>query len=138
MKLETQVTGNIGMYYACYKLSCMGWNVMPTTRNARGVDIIAYNRGGNKFIGIQVKALSKRNPVPLGNSIEKVMGDYWVIVNNVATNPNVFVMKPEEVIKLAARSEKDGKVAYWLQPTTYDKPEYKEAWHRIGLGHEIS
>ncbi|ABM23214.1 hypothetical protein Sputw3181_0363 [Shewanella sp. W3-18-1] len=53
MKLETQVTGNIGMYYACYKLSCMGWNVMPTARNARGIDIIrhsAANLGINYLI----------------------------------------------------------------------------------------
>ena len=67
------------MYYACYKLSCMGWNVMPTARNARGIDIIAYNKEGTDFIGVQVKALSKRNPVPLGNSLEKVMGDFWLI-----------------------------------------------------------
>ncbi len=69
MKLETQVTGNIGMFYACYRLSCMGWNVMPTARNARGIDIIAYNASGTEFIGVQVKALSKRNPVPLGKSV---------------------------------------------------------------------
>lgn len=76
MKLAAQVTGNISVYYACYKLSCMGWNVMPTARNARGIDIIAYNKKGTSFIGIQVKSLSNRNPVPLGNSLEKVMGDY--------------------------------------------------------------
>jgi hypothetical protein len=33
-----QVIGNIGMYYAAYRLSQQGWNVMPTARNARGVD----------------------------------------------------------------------------------------------------
>jgi hypothetical protein len=32
-----QVVGNIGMYYAAYRLSQQGWNVMPTARNARGV-----------------------------------------------------------------------------------------------------
>lgn len=136
MKLETQVTGNIGMYYACYKLSCMGWNVMPTARNARGIDIIAYNKEGAGFIGVQVKALSKRNPVPLGNSLEKVMGDFWLIVNNVAKEPNVFVLLPEEIKSLAHRGEKEGRVSYWLQPTSYDQPQFKEAWHRIGLGHE--
>ena len=31
-----QVVGNIGMYYAAYRLSQQGWNVMPTARNARG------------------------------------------------------------------------------------------------------
>jgi hypothetical protein len=33
-----QVTGNVGMYFAAYRLSQMGWNVMPTARNARGID----------------------------------------------------------------------------------------------------
>jgi Holliday junction resolvase-like predicted endonuclease len=76
VKLETQETGNIGVYYACYQLSRMGWNVMPTARNSRGIDIIAYNKEGKDFIGVQVKTLSKRNPVPLGNSLDKIMGDF--------------------------------------------------------------
>ncbi|TON64503.1 hypothetical protein CGH51_24875, partial [Vibrio parahaemolyticus] len=110
MKLDTQVTGNIGMYYVCYHLSLMGWNVMPTARNAKGIDIVAYNTQGTEFIGVQVKSLSKRNPVPLGNSLDKVMGDYWVIVNNVANEPNVFVMTPDEVKLLAHRGEKEGRI----------------------------
>jgi hypothetical protein len=138
MKLETQVTGNIGMYYACYKLSCMGWNVMPTARNARGIDVIAYKKGGKEFICVQVKTLSKINPVPLGNSLEKIMGDYWIIVNNVAKEPNAFVMKPEEVKTLAHRGEKSGNISFWLRPASYDTPEFKEAWHRIGHGNEMA
>ena len=39
--LDPQLTGNVGLYYCCYRLSLLGWNVMPTARNARGVDIIA-------------------------------------------------------------------------------------------------
>lgn len=35
----SQITGNIGLFYACYELSRKGWNVMPTSRNARGIDI---------------------------------------------------------------------------------------------------
>ena len=138
MKLETQVTGNIGMFYACYRLSCMGWNVMPTARNARGIDIIAYNASGTEFIGVQVKALSKRNPVPLGKSVEKIMGDFWLIINNVGNVPNTFVMKPEEVKSLAHRGEKNGALSYWLQPSAYDVPGFKEAWHRIGNGNELA
>jgi hypothetical protein len=137
MKLEPQVTGNIGMYYACYMLSRMGWNVMPTARNARGIDIIAYNKTGTEFIGVQVKTLTKRNPVPLGTSLEKIMGDYWLIINNVSAEPVSFVLKPEEVKNLAHRGEKDGRVSFWLQPSAYDIPEFKEAWHRIGVGHGL-
>ena len=36
---KPQITGNIGLYYTCYQLSRLGWNVMPTSRNARGIDI---------------------------------------------------------------------------------------------------
>jgi hypothetical protein len=71
MKLSSQVICNVGLYHACYKLSLLGWNVMPTARNARGVDIIAYSSDASRFIGIQVKTLSKRNPVPLGPLLDK-------------------------------------------------------------------
>ena len=136
MKLDSQVTGNVGLYYTCYHLSRMGWNVMPTARNARGIDIVVYDKTGEQFIGIQVKALSKKAPVPLGTSLEKIMGDFWVIVNNLISEPNAFIMLPEEVKQLAHRGEKEGRVSYWLQPKVYDTPEFKEAWQRIGVGHE--
>jgi hypothetical protein len=29
--LDSQITGNVGLYYCCYHLSLLGWNVMPTT-----------------------------------------------------------------------------------------------------------
>jgi hypothetical protein len=133
-KLDPQLTGNVGLYFCCYKLSLLGWNVMPTARNARGVDIVAYNKDASRFIGVQVKALSKRNPVPLGNTLEKVMGDFWVVVNKVATAPSAYILLPEEVRKLAKKGEKDGRISFWLQPTQYDVEEYREAWNRIGSG----
>ena len=141
IKLDPQVTGNIGMYYACYKLSCMGWNVMPTSRNARGIDIIAYNKNATDFIGVQIKTLSKRNPVPLGNSLDKIIGNFWIIINKVnngSKEPNAFIMLPKEIQRLARKTEKNGIVAYWLQPTDYDKAEFKEAWSKIGHGHDFS
>jgi hypothetical protein len=32
--VSNQIVGNIGLYYVCYRLSCFGWNAMPTARNA--------------------------------------------------------------------------------------------------------
>lgn len=135
MKLDPQVTGNVGLYYCCYRLSLLGWNVMPTARNARGVDIIAYDGTASKFIGIQVKALSKRDPVPLGTNLDKIMGDFWVIINNIAKEPKAFVLLPSEVKERAHRGEKDGTVSYWLQPNRYDQESFREAWQRIGFSH---
>src|SRR5882757_7869111 len=114
-KRNSQIIGNIGLYYVCLELSKRHWNVMPTTRNARGVDIVAYDFSASKFVGIQVKALSKKSLVPLGPTLDKVMGDYWVIVNQLESTPQVFVLKPDEVKRLAHRGEKDDRVSYWLQ-----------------------
>jgi hypothetical protein len=132
----TQVVGNVGMYYAAYRLSLMGWNVMPTARNARGVDLFAYDATADRYLGIQVKALSKpKPPVPLGKSVDTFMGDFWIVVTNAATsNPVCFIMKPDEVKRLAHRGEKDGRVSYWLQPSKYHTDEFREAWSRIGRG----
>jgi len=131
MKLNPQITGNVGLYYCCYHFSLLGWNVMPTASNARGIDIIAYDNTGTEFIGVQVKALSKRNPVPLGTDIEKIMGDFWIIVNNLSNKPTAFIMKPAEVKDRAHRGEKDGRVSFWLQPPAYDQPLFREAWDRL-------
>jgi hypothetical protein len=108
---------------------------MPTARNAKGVDAIAYSQDAKTIFGIQIKALSKRNPVPLGNSLDKIMGDFWIITNKVATSsPSSFILLPEEVRSMAKRSEKDGKESFWLQPPEYDQDSFREKWDRIGRG----
>ena len=129
---HTQLTGNIGLYYVCYRLSCLGWNAMPTSRNARGIDILAYSRDCSHIISLQVKTLSKKTPVPLGKDISKIIGDFWVIVNDVLNDPKVYILAPEEVKKKAHRGEKDGRVSYWLQATSYELDKFKDAWQRLG------
>jgi hypothetical protein len=129
--VNTQIVGNMGLYLVCYELSKLGWNVMPTARNARGVDIIAYNATATRFLGIQVKSLSKRNPVPLGPTLDKVMGDFWFIVNNLAGTPGIYILKPQEVRERAHRGVKEDRISYWLQPKTYMTQEFENSWTRL-------
>jgi hypothetical protein len=132
---KNQVVGNVGLYFVCYRLSLLGWNVLPTARNARGVDIVAYNQDATKKITVQVKALSKRSPVPLGNKLDHLFADYIVICRNVASgHPECFVLLPDEVRELVHRGEKDGRVSYWLQPKEYERESFLENWQRIGSG----
>lgn len=134
MALDPQITGNAGLYYCCFRLSLLGWNVMPTARNARGIDVVAYSRDAQRYIGVQVKSLSQRSAVPLGASLDKIMGDFWVIINKLASEPSAYVLLPSEVRARADRSGKDSRVSYWLEPSAYDRDEYREAWERIGHG----
>ncbi|OPY49888.1 MAG: hypothetical protein A4E49_02970 [Methanosaeta sp. PtaU1.Bin112] len=118
-------------------MSRMGWNVMPTSSNARGIDIIAYSTDGLRFVTMQVKALSKRNPAPIGNSLDKIMGDFWIIIVNVSQDPHAFVMLPSEVKQMAHKGVKEGRISYWLQPVDYDRDDFRERWDRIGRGDGI-
>jgi hypothetical protein len=108
---------------------------MPTSRNARGIDILVYNLDASEVVSIQVKALSKRAPVPLGNDLKKLMGDFWIIVSNLENNPECYILSPEEVKAASLMRDKEGKVSYWLPLHSYQKPEFREAWSRIGIPH---
>ena len=114
---NNQVVGNVGLFYVCYRLSRFGWNVMPTARNAKGIDILIYSQDAVRTHTIQVKALSQRSPVPLGGKLEGLLGDFFIICRNVALDaPECFVLTPAEVRGLAHKGEKDGKISF-LAPT---------------------
>jgi len=125
------MTGNAGLNYASWQLSRRGWHVLPTIRNARGSDLIITNADESLFYGVQSKALSKRNAVPLGNSIADLRSDWWVItINANADHPTSFIMRREEVQALAQKDVNGGKC--WLNPPAFDRDEYREAWDRLG------
>lgn len=105
---------------------------MPTSRNARGVDVITYNMDCTQILSIQVKSLSQKNDVPLGNSLAKIMGDFWVIVTNVMQSPTSYILSPSEVRENAGMNSKDERVSFWLGRKYYDREEFREAWNRIG------
>ena len=130
-----QTVGNIGLYYVCYRLSRLGWNVMPTARNARGVDVLIYSQDTSRTRTIQVKTLSKGSPVPLSNKLDHLFADFVVVCRHVIREtPECFVLTPEEVRRLVHRGEKNGKVSFWLQPRDYAVEEFREKWERIGVG----
>ncbi len=129
---SNQVVGNVGLFYVCYRLSRLGWNVMPTARNARGIDILIYSQDFKRTRTVQVKALSRPSPVPLGTKLDGLLGNFFIICRNVALEkPECFVLTPAEVRKLAHRGEKDAKISYWLQPKHYATAQFREKWERI-------
>jgi hypothetical protein len=129
-----QTVGNIGLFYV-YRLSRMGWNVMPTARNAKGIDILIYSQDASQTRTIQVKTLSKRSPVPLSNKLDHLFADFVVVCRDVIREiPECFILTPAEIRKLVHRGEKNGKVSFWLQPRDYATEQFREKWERIGSG----
>jgi hypothetical protein len=135
--IPPQIVGNAGLFYVCHKLSALGWNAMPTSRNARGIDVMCFSVDGKRKLLIQVKLLSKRIPVPLGKSRDKMMGDFWIVVTKATCDqPTCYVLTPDQVKNAAHRGEKAGKVSYWLQPKDYAVEDFCERWNLIGVGSE--
>lgn len=132
--MRHQLTGNSGIYHIAWELSRRGWHVMPTVRNARGADLYAACEDESRVLPIQSKALSKRDPVPLGGSLDNLRSHWWIITIHANSDaPKCYVLTLEEVKAAAHRGvSATGKISYWLQPKSYAQPEYEEAWHRLG------
>jgi hypothetical protein len=130
--MDKQLVGNIGLYYICYELSRRGWNALPTSRNAKGVDLVIYSQDAKQKHTIQVKTLSKRNPVPFGNR-PNLMADFLIICRVSGEKPEVFVTKIDDNMKKRIEEKtKNEKISCWLQPKNYE--EFKDNWSIIGNG----
>ncbi|TBF89210.1 hypothetical protein [Rhizobium leguminosarum] len=133
---SSQVTGNAASHYAAWQLSRRGWNVMLTSRNAKGSDLFCANDNETIFFGVQSKGLTKRDPVGLGTNLANLRSDWWIITIRAKTAaPVCFIMTLDEVKELCHHSDpaksRTGATSIWLQPSAYDRPQFKEAWHRF-------
>jgi len=128
MPSNNQITGNIGMYYTCFKLSQLGLNVMPTSRNAKGPDVIAYTADRGRFFTFQVKAMSKLANINLGGSLDLPQATWWVVIIGVQGEPKALILTPDEI--RASCREYQGK--FWAQGRELaNAQEVVNNWQRI-------
>lgn len=146
---DKQLTGNIGLFYACYRLSLLGWNAMPTVRNAQGADIILVK--GGKKLGIQVKALSSEtDDVILGENHDDPTVDFWIVLMNARRDKPLAYIIPQKAIdegvKVCERGinlsenivshdtvKADGKISYYITRKFLKKTNhgYEDAWDSL-------
>lgn len=132
LKLRAQITGNAGLNYAAWQLSRRGWHVMPTIRNARGSDLFITNEDESQFFGVQSKAISSRYAIRLGLNPAALRSDWWVITMHAnSDSPVCYVLHIDDVRALASQDKNGG--MWWLEPKDYDRDEFREAWHRLGM-----
>ena len=74
-------------------------------------------------------------PILLATHLDRVLGDFVVLCRSVLSEtPESFLLTPEEARAAAVPVEKDGTTSFWLPPRAYDRPEFREAWLRLGTG----
>ena len=86
MSSKHQITRNIGLYHVARELSVFGWNVILTTRNAKGADLYACSGDERTIHPIQVKTQSgKPEDTSLGLQPESLVTPWWVFVVQART-----------------------------------------------------
>ena len=131
--MKSQVVGNVGLYRVCAELSSLGFNVMPTARNAKGVDIVGYDEHGKAFT-VQVKTLTKRNAVPLSGGLNHLIADYFIVVVLEGKWQAVYVWTRDEMrnAQISVFIGKDGKKQYWFESKVWTKDvAASDAWSKI-------
>ena len=130
-----QLTSNAGLYYICYELSKRGWNVLPTSRNAKGVDIMIYNQSANDVHTIEVKSSqsSFRDTIDM----KDVLSEYLVICNKIRLNRTNKSVTTETVTKtpvvyICKKDQIDRDGIKFIHPSYYR--EFEGRWDLIGTG----
>ncbi len=134
-KRPYQIASNIGLFYVCHKLSLLNWNVIPNSRNSRGIDLVSFSLDGKKRLTFQVKTLYKKNPFSIGSSLENISADFLVVVVLHYKPPRCFILLSHEVRALSSYvKKKDGTVHYFVDTGRYMVRDFSERWDRIGPG----
>jgi len=128
---DTQVTGNIGLFYVCYELSRRGVNVTLTLGNTIAVDLIVGSVDFKHHKSVQVKTLRKTSPAigttselkTKADALKKASrSDFWVHVVLADDNSveHVFVWEGNNEELILRNKE------CWLFPT--QRVKYREKW----------
>jgi len=105
---------------------------MPTTRKAKGPNVVIESQNTERTWRLKVRSLSKRDPAPLGKD-PNIDADWVIVCIKVRTDePRCYVMTPNEVSKLATHDKRGPN--HWLDQPQYDTEEFAERWDRIGSG----
>ena len=151
---QEQMTSNIGVYHVCRKLSELGWNANPieerrmNARNLIRCENEAHVRSlapeyPRRVIFVQVKSLSGQGNAVGAAAPDRITGDYWVIVRNVASGtPECYILLTDEIKEnITIETNRQGKISYFFdfrvgqsRSSRYDIEPFKEAWEWIGSG----
>ncbi|CAI3236940.1 hypothetical protein DWUX_1727 [Desulfovibrio diazotrophicus] len=135
-----QIIGNQGLHFVSFVLARKGFNVAITSRNAKGADILIYNEGCSIVKTIQIKSITIKQYINVGQTSEKfgpepkLMCDYWVFVNLSYAYPRCSVYTKEELQPLVTVDNnpgKAGKWSWWLPSNVSDN--CLDEWDKIQL-----
>ena len=137
---EKQMTSNIGVYHVCRKLSELGWNANPTEeRRMNASNLIRCESEAGGVIFVQVKSLSSQGKAVGAAAPDRIAGDFWVIVRNVASGAPECYILPVDEIRENITTERNNTHFFDFRigqsrSSRYDIEPFREDWEWIGSG----
>ncbi|MGC8977660.1 MAG: hypothetical protein ACP5OB_08615, partial [Candidatus Ratteibacteria bacterium] len=92
-------------------------------------DIVIFSQDGTRMRTIEVKSLTERKDVPFGNNFN-LLADFVIVCVNVFENPEIYIMRREDIKKNNITIERDG--SCWLNINRCR--EFQNNWEIIGEG----
>lgn len=147
MANDKQITGNVGVFHAARELSRAGWNVLLTTRNARGADLFAISADERIMHPIQIKShANKPLDTSLGLKPDSYITPWWIFVAYaLSSEPICYVISLGEIQARMGQDSgiRSGKAEserqFWLSRRYYtpgselEMIEARNAWQRLGV-----
>lgn len=138
-----QRTGNVGLFYICYRLSRLGWIAMPTIKNAKGIDIVAYSENGGEMLTIQTKGFTDSQSISFQTK-DDVIADFYIIATQVYEHPPIVYILTKDEVKDHLVPYKD---KFWVDKRIYQpkkksknnygqdlSQQFVETWGKVGFG----
>jgi len=139
MVTKGQMTGMRGVYLVAAELSRLGFIVSPTSRSARGADLLVTDQECQKAWSVQVKT----NKKPVNFWLVGVHGlmlksdsHLYVFVNlKKGDERPEYIVAPSACVADKTKISKGTTGAVWYEFHRKDRPVAGEGWHFFGDPH---
>lgn len=126
-----RVSGNIGLYYVCYRLSVRDWRVLVSKRN-----MSCPNRGRcwkvrGKEVSFQTTNQREKGPIQFDGGLEEITEDFLIsVVNSDTGEPEVYVFTADEARDCMVVSKTNPDRAF-IGEKVYDTDRFEERWDKL-------
>jgi hypothetical protein len=123
-KIDRQSVANAGLHYVAHRLSLLGWAVLPTSRNTKGVDLVVGKGDWAKIITVQVKSSSACHRIRFKSKPDHLASHYIVAANmDLGRKPRWFIFPRAEFAAFVKAEKAAGR--FFVAPEDYAKDEYE-------------
>jgi len=138
MSAKNQLVGMMGVYLTAAELSRRGFIASPTSRSARGADILATDLDCQKAFAIQVKTNTAGSSYWLLNKDSKKMVSdshiyIFLRIKEDGISPEFYVV-PSRIVAEKMYIEKFKKDTTWYSFTVEDATPYLGKWDILNKG----